>query len=93
MLSPANYVTTSKSFISSHLEYCCATGSHRTYHNSNLKLLENTQRVALSLILRSLKSTPTVTLEVKPGILPIDIRLQELNRMECLKLLGKNIMT
>ena len=29
-------------------------------------------------------------LEAELGILPIDIRLQELNRMECLKLLMKN---
>ena len=36
--------------------------SHRVYHNSNLKLLESTQRGALSLILRSFKSTPTIVL-------------------------------
>ena len=90
MLFPANYVTTYKSFIRSHLEYCCATWSHRIYHNSNLKLLESRQREALSLLLRSFKSTPTVALEAELGILPIDIRLQELNRMECLKLLRKN---
>ena len=29
-------------------------------------------------------------LKAELGILPIDIRLQELNRMECLKLLRKN---
>ena len=90
MLSPANYVTICKSFIRSRFEYCCAAWSHRIYHNSNLKLLESTQRGALSLILRSFKSSPTVALEVELGILPINIRLQELKRMECLKLLRKN---
>ena len=90
MLSPANYVTICKSFIRSRFEYCCAAWSHRIYYNSNLKLLESTQRGALSLILRSFKSSPTVALEVELGILPIDIRLQELKRTECLKLLRKN---
>ena len=73
------------SFIRSHLEYCRSAWSHKIYHNSNLKLLESTQRGALSLILRSTKSTLTVALEAEVGILPIDIRLQELNRMECMK--------
>ena len=90
IISPANYATIYKSFIRSHLEYCCAVWSHRIYHNSNLELLESTQTGALSLILTSFKSTPTVALEAELGILPIDIRLQELNRMECLKLLRKN---
>ena len=44
------------------------------------KLHESTQRGALSLILRSFKSTPIVALETELGILPVDIRLQELNR-------------
>ena len=94
MLTPANYVTIYKSFIRSHLQYCCAVWSHKIYHNFNLKLLQSTKRGALPLILRSLKSTPTVALESASinllSILPIDIRLQELNRMECLKLLRKN---
>ena len=83
MLSPANYVTIYKSFIRSHLEYCCAAWSHRIYHNSNLKLIDFKQKGALSLILRLFKSTSTVGLEAELGILPIDIRPQELNRMEC----------
>ena len=57
-----------------------------------LKLLESTQRGALSLNLRSFKSTPAVALDAELGILQIDIRLQELNRMECLKLLRKMAM-
>ena len=63
MLSPANYFTIYKSFIRFHLEYCCAVWGHRIYHNSNLKLLESTQRETLSFILRSFKSTSTVALE------------------------------
>ena len=58
MISPANYVTilkVQKSFIRSHLEYCCAAWSHKIYHNFHPKLLESTQRGALSLILRSFK--------------------------------------
>ena len=89
-LSPANYVTIYKSFIRSHLQNYCAAWSHRIYHNSNLKLVESTQRRGLSLILRSFKSTPTVALEAEWGISPTDIRLQELNWTEFLKLLTKN---
>ena len=89
MLSPADHFTVYKSFIRSHCEYCCATWSHRIYNNSNLKLLDSLQRGALSLILRLFKSTPTVALEAKPDILPIE-ELQEFNKMECLKLLRKN---
>ena len=62
----------------------------RIYHNSNLKLLESTQRGALSLILRSLKSTPTVALKAELGILPTDIKLKEFSRMEFLKLKRKD---
>ena len=76
MLSPGNYFIY-KPFIRSHLEYCCAAWSQKYYHNSNLKL-------------RPFKSTPTVALEAELGILPINVRLQELNRIECLKLLRKN---
>ena len=90
ILSPANYVPINKSFLISHLEYCFAVLSHRIYNDSNLKLLECTQREGLSLVLRSLKLTPMVALEAELGILPIDIRLQKLNRMECLKLLRTN---
>ena len=50
MLSPAKYVSIYKSFIRSHLEHCCAAWSPRIYQNSNLKLLESSQRVVLALI-------------------------------------------
>ena len=50
MLCPAKYVSIYKSFIRSHLEHCCAAWSPRIYQNSNLKLLESSQRVVLALI-------------------------------------------
>ena len=86
----ASHVKIYNPFKRSHLEYCFGTWSDRIYHNSNLKLLQSTQRRDLSLILRSFKSTPTVALEAELGILPMDIRLLEFSRMECLKLLRKN---
>ena len=92
MLSPANYVTIYKSFIRSHLKYCCAAWNHRVYHNSNLKLLESAQRGALSLILRLFKSTPTVALEAELGILLIYItgipcsEVMEIRHVWCLLL-------
>ena len=81
-----------KSFIRSHLKYCCAAWSHRVYHNSNLKLLESAQRGALSLILRLFKSTPTVALEAELGILLIYItgipcsEVMEIRHVWCLLL-------
>ena len=81
------------SFIRYRLGYCCGALSHRIYDNPNQKLLQSTQRGALSLILRSFKLTPTIALEAEFGILTIDIRIQELNRMECLKQLMKNYNT
>ena len=86
----ASHVKIYNPFKRSHFEYCFGTWSDRIYHNSNLKLLQSTQRRDLSLILRSFKSTPTVALEAELGILPMDIRLLEFSRMECLKLLRKN---
>ena len=86
----ASHVKIYNPFIRSHFEYCFGTWSGRIYHNSNLNLLQSTQRGDLSLILRSFKSTPTVALEAELGILPMDIRLLEFSRMECLKLLRKN---
>ena len=53
----------------------------RIYCNANLKLLDLIQRGALFLIVRSIKLTPMIQLEAEPGILPIDIRLQECSRM------------
>ena len=91
MLPPANFVTIYKSFIRYHTDVIILnTALQPGVIDSNLKLLEFTQKGALSLILSSFKSTPMVALEAELGILPIDIRLQELNRMECLKLLRKN---
>ena len=78
ILSPVNYVPINKSFIISHLEYCCAVWSHRVYHDFNLKLLESTQREVLALVLRSFKLTPMVVSEAELEILPVDIRLQKL---------------
>ena len=86
----SHHVAIYKSFIRSHLEYYCVAWNYRIYHNSNLKLLESSQREALSLILRSFKLDLTVALEAELDILPVHIRLQELKRMECLKVLREN---
>ena len=44
----------------------------------------------MKLILRAMKSRSTETLESELNIAPIDIRLEELQRMEAIKLLQKN---
>ena len=43
----------------------------------------------LSLILRPFKSTPTIAFESELNILPIDIRLKQLQAMECIEILRK----
>ena len=59
------------------------------YNAQHLKLLESAQRGALSLILKTMKSTPTGGLESKRSILPIDLRLEELQQHEAMKLVIK----
>ena len=61
-------------------------------HNAkHLKLLESTQRGATSVILKTMKSTPTDVLESELLILPIDPYLKELQQHEAVKLLIKMI--
>ena len=79
-----------KSFIRSKLEYGSAVWGHTLYNNKHLKLLEAAQRGALMLILRSMKSSPLDAMEAELCISPIDLRLQELQRNEAIKLLQKN---
>ena len=50
-------------------------------------MLESVQKGVLSLILRALKSAPTDALESELFILTIDLRIQELQRQEAIKLL------
>ena len=52
-------------------------------------MLESAQKGALSLILHTLKSTPTDARESKLLIPPIDLRIQELQRHEAIKLFQK----
>ena len=52
-------------------------------------MLESAQRGALSLILRTMRSTPTEALEAELSVLPIDLRIEELQHHEAGKLLTK----
>ena len=58
-----------------------------------MKLLDEAQRGAMKLILRAMKSTPTEVLESELNIAPIeiDLRLEELQQMEAIKLLQKAV--
>ena len=78
-----------KSFIRPKLEYCCSVWGHKLYLHNNLQNIESVQRGALSLIIRPFKSTPTIALEPELNILPTDIRLKQLQAMECIKILRK----
>ena len=51
-----------------------------------MKKLESVQRGALSLILRTINSTPTNAIEAELSVTPIDLRLEELQRHEAIKM-------
>ena len=51
-----------------------------------MKQLEDAQRGALSLILRIMKSTPLEAIESEMATTPIDLRIEELQRHEAIKL-------
>ena len=52
-------------------------------------MLKSAQRGALSLILRTMRSTPTEALEAELSVLPTDLRIEELQCHEAGKLLSK----
>ena len=62
-------------------------------NGKDLKLFESAQRGAASLILKTMKSTPTDWLESELSLLPIDLCLKELQRHEAVKLLIKEMIT
>ena len=65
-----------KSFIRSRLEFGSIMWGFTLYQREHLKMLESAQRRALSLILRTMKSTPTEALEAELSVLPIDLRIE-----------------
>ena len=71
-----------KGFAISNLGFGCTVCGFKIHNASHLKLLESAQRGATSLILKTMKSFPTNTLESEPSILPIDLRLEELQHMK-----------
>ena len=55
-----------------------------------MRVLGETERRAMKLILRTIKWTLTEALESELNIAPIYLRLEELQRMEAIKILPKN---
>ena len=54
-----------------------------------MKLLDEAQRTVMKLNLRAMKLRPTEAFESKLNIAPIDLRLEELQRMEVVNLIQK----
>ena len=79
-----------KSFIRFKLEHENIIWGHTIYTDKHRRFLEATQKSTLIIILRAMKSTPTEALESELNIVPIDLRLEELQRMEAMKLFQKN---
>ena len=62
---------------------------HSIYKKNYAAILESAEKGALSLIFLILQSTPTDALESELFIPPIDLRIQELQRHEAIKLFQK----
>ena len=90
LLRPDLDVQIYKSFICSKLEYGSVIWGHSIHTTKHLRQLESDQNGALKFILRAMKSTPSEALESELNITPIDLRLQELQRIESVKLLQKD---
>ena len=88
-LSPQLALELYKAFIRSKLEFSSTVWGFRIHNAKHLKLLKSLQRDAASLILKTMKSTPTDGLESELSILPIDLRLKEFEWHEAMKLLIK----
>ena len=73
----------------SKLEFGCTVWGFRIHNVKHLKPLESAQGGVTSLILKTIKSTSTDALESERSILPIDLRLEELQQYEAVKLLIK----
>ena len=85
-LSPHLALQIYKAFIISKLDFGCSVWGFRIHNAKHLKLLESAQRDAASLILKRMKFTTTDGLESELSIHPIDLRLEELQRHEAVKL-------
>ena len=81
-LSPHLALQLYKVFIRSKLEFGCTVWCFRIHNAKHLKLLESAGRSAISLILKTMKSTPTDALESQLSILSIDPCLEELHQYE-----------
>ena len=73
----------------SKLEFGCTVWGFRIHNVKHLKPLESAQGGVTSLILKTIKSTSTDALESERSILPTDLRLEELQQYEAVKLLIK----
>ena len=62
---------------------------HSIYKKNHVAMLGSAQKGALSLILHTLRSTPTDALENELFIPPIDLRIQELQHHKAIKLFQK----
>ena len=69
-----------KAYIRTKLEYGCIIWGHTIYQKNHMKKLEDAQRGALSLILRTMNSTPLEAIESEMTSTPGDLRIDELQR-------------
>ena len=78
-----------KTFARSKLEYGTIIWGYAVNSHGNRASLDNAQRTGLRRIIQATPSTPGDALECELNVPPIDLRIQELQRMEYIKLLRK----
>jgi ribonuclease HI len=78
-----------KTLVRPKMEYDASIWSYKINFYNNRSLLESAQRHSLRAILKAPPSTPTSAMEAELDIPPIDLRLHELARLECLRILRK----
>ena len=71
------------------MEYGVTVWGYKINSYNNRSQLESAQRYSLKAILKAPPSTPTSAMEVELNITPIDIRLEELQRLECIRICRK----
>ena len=89
-LSVQKLVTIYKVLVRPTLEFGSVLWGYKVNSSNNRTKLESAQRYSMLKILQAPPSTPTAVMEVELGIVPIDLRIRELERLEVNRILRKH---
>ena len=85
-LAPNMAIQLYKAYIRSRLEYGCIIWVYKIRQKNHMNKLQSTQRSALSLTLRTMKSTPADSIGAELPVTSIDLCHEELQRHEAIKM-------